>query len=82
MVMYDFIHLPEEEKLNITSHQGTFLMKRDHFGLMINLYGVDDFYVEVWYHPDLYYIQKITAFRSEKRLEPYLDQIELSELIV
>ena len=77
MGLYEFIQLKEREKADITWQLGTFLMSRDTDGLKINLYGVDDFYVEVWYNPELNYIQKISAFRSVDCLEPYLDLIEL-----
>jgi hypothetical protein len=78
MVLHDFKELPPREKADITNQHGTYLMYRDLYGLKIKLYSIDDFFVEVWYHPELCYIQKIGAFKSMDRLEPYLDQIELS----
>ena len=53
MGLYEFILLPDHDKADIVWQQGTYLMYRDLNGLKINLYGVEDFYVEVWYNPEL-----------------------------
>ena len=58
--------------------QGTFLMTRFFNGLAINLYYVDNFYVEVWYNREENYIQQITSFKSLECLEPYLSLIDLN----
>ena len=77
MGLYKFIRLPEQDKADITWDQGTFLMSRNTDDLKINLNGLDDFYVDVWYKPELNYIQKISAIRSVDALAPYLDLIEM-----
>ena len=72
-----FIQLSDREKADMVLQQGTFLMTRELHGLKINLYAVEDFYVEVWYNPEPYYIQKIISFGGIVCLEPYLDLIKL-----
>ena len=77
MGLYKFIRLPEQDKADITWDQGTFLMSRNTDDLKINLNGLDDFYVDVWYSLELNSIQKIPAIRSVDALAPYLDLIEM-----
>ena len=43
----------------------------------INLYSLNDFYVELWYDQLSNKIIKIRSFKSTNPLDPYLDDIRL-----
>jgi hypothetical protein len=46
-----------------------------------NLYALWSFYVEVFYDPEKNKMTKFRTFKSLTPLEPYLDQVELDDLL-
>ena len=82
MGLYDFISLDKEGKANMLWQLGVFLMARPYSAGTINLYGIDDFYVEVYYNQELNCIEDIRSFRSVGCLEDYLDKMNLTDLFL
>jgi hypothetical protein len=46
-----------------------------------SLYQLNDFYVEVQYNGGINAITKFTSFSTYTKLEPYLDKIDISNII-
>jgi len=59
-----------------------FIMVRVENGYRINLYGCIHFYAEVWYKYGRNTILKIGSFNKVKYLEPYLDKIDINEILL
>ena len=62
-------------------HYGTFLVERFDQTHKIKLYAVGNFYVEVLYPLHSNLITEMRSFKQMEYLEPYLDLIELNDLI-
>ena len=74
---YQFNLMPTHEQAAYSWMKGSYLMARQCDGLSVNLYHVDQFFVEVWYDPIKNCVDKIRSFKSRKCLEPYLEKIEI-----
>jgi hypothetical protein len=59
---------------------GDFVIDRMEGIYSILLYQVYSFYVEVWFEAKKNKIEKIASFSNMKRLEPYLNKIDISYL--
>ncbi len=81
MGLYEFIALNVNEKVDAVWNQATYLMSRKTETGSVNLYALEDFYVEVYYDQELNSIEDIRSFKSVHCLEPYLDVIELKKLL-
>lgn len=80
--IYGFIRLSMNERAQVTWDSGTFLLSRqDAEQVTVNLHAVEDFYVEVVYSGEHNAIVDVTPFASLHLLEPYLQQIDLRELL-
>ena len=79
--IYGFIGLSLDEQANYTWQVGAFLHNRKGEGFNANLYGVEDFYVEVRYDTERNAIAQIMPFNSPDLLQPYLEQIDLRDLL-
>ncbi|MFD3002681.1 hypothetical protein ACFS7Z_20085 [Pontibacter toksunensis] len=58
-----------------------FLAIRTEIGCSVVLYHMSDFFVEVWYSPEDNQIALVHGFERRELLEPYLEMIDLAELI-
>lgn len=77
LTLFDFNGLTESEKADAV-WQATFLADREADGLMVQLYGLPNFYVEVFYDAKTNNISHFEAFTSRNRLVPYLAQIKFN----
>ena len=77
LTQHDFDQLPETEKAEAV-WQGKFLSDREENGLMVQLYTVDDFYIEVFYDPLANKILSFRSFTSRHLLVPYLAHIKFN----
>lgn len=77
ITLYEFNILPDNEKADTVWENGVFLLNRVVEGNAINLYSLNDFYVEIWYDQPNNKIIKIRSFKSTNPLDPYLDDISL-----
>ncbi|WP_345159859.1 hypothetical protein [Pontibacter saemangeumensis] len=60
---------------------GRFLAIRTEMSCSVVLYHMNEFFAEVWYSPEDNQIALVHGFGSRKLLEPYLDVIDLKELM-
>jgi hypothetical protein len=61
--------------------KGVYLTERSMDDLLVALYQVDDFYVEVYHRFSNSEIVKLISFHGGKLLEPYLEKIQLNVLL-
>ena len=80
MNLYQFISLDKEVKAELLWDLGIFLMTRPYYNGKVNLYGIEDFYVEVYYNCALQCIEEICCFKCVEYLDAYLDIIDLNDL--
>ena len=76
-----FESLPYKSKIQLLYNDGIYVGKRTLNGLTAILYQVQSFYVEIFF---MQYRRQIKCFHiseSTHILNPYLDQIEVNELI-
>ena len=67
----------KEEKAIYTWDFGTFMASRMLGKHLINLYYVDNFFVEVWYTPENKIVYGVKSFSSDRCFEAYLDEIKI-----
>jgi len=54
---------------------GEYIAMREYYNHRINLYSLNDFFVEVWYSPGENKIEKIEVLESENTLDLYIDNM-------
>ncbi|MBD8489877.1 hypothetical protein IFO69_14050 [Echinicola sp. CAU 1574] len=78
MIKEDFKKLPLHKKINKLYTEGTFVVGIRYYTHKVNLYLLDNEYVEVFYNHKLDKIDKIDFLNHEHtRMKFYLDQINL-----
>lgn len=80
MNLYDYTLLCHSEKIDLLYNHGVYVGKRKVNGKTVVLYQLEGFYVQIFYKVYRRYISNINFFTSTKRLQPYLDQIDVAEL--
>ncbi|MFD3003980.1 hypothetical protein ACFS7Z_26730 [Pontibacter toksunensis] len=78
---YQFNPCPRDTRANLVWQQGRFLAIRTEMGCSGVLYHMSGFFAEVWYSPEDNQTALVHGFESKKLLEPYLDRINLEELM-
>ena len=78
--LYQFNALTDPEKAQEVLEHGANLKTRTEGGLIVNLYSISNFYVEVWYDGASNRIDRIRSFKNIDHLEPYIDVIDLGEV--
>ncbi len=74
----DFHNLPFHKKIKLLYTEGTFVVGIRYYGHKVNLYLLDNEYIEVFYNHKLDKIDKIDFLpRNHTRMKFYLDQIQL-----
>ncbi len=81
MKFFEFMELDNRGKAFAVWHYGTFLVERQDQSHKIKLYALDNFYVEVLYPLHSNLITEMRSFDQFTFLEPYLELIEIDELI-
>ncbi len=86
MTRNEFCQLSKEKKCQYVWVRCTFLATRFHQKAdkkaRVNLFTNGRFYIEVWYNSPYDYFGDIEAFESDAVLEPYLDTINLQQMLV
>ncbi|MDB5141135.1 MAG: hypothetical protein JWR12_3051 [Mucilaginibacter sp.] len=77
LTLYDFNSLTDTEKAEAV-WRGSFLADRGENGLMVQLYAVSSFYVELFYDPLANKILSFRPFTSKHLLTPYLVHIKFN----
>jgi len=69
------------EKIKTLFEKGTFIVAIRYYGYKVNLYLLNNYYVEVFYNHKLDKIEKIELMESRHtRVKFYTDQISLQDL--
>ena len=77
----DFSRMSLEKKINVLYERGTFVMAIRYYGYKINLYLMDDYYLEVFVNHKQAAIEKITLLdTTHSRMKFYSDQIKLPHI--
>ena len=75
MNLFHFLSTIEPRPYGI---KGVYFCTRRSTHGYVNLYGIERFYVEVFYHTDYNEIEDIRCFQSVYALDPYLELIDIS----
>jgi len=78
MKLYDFKFLDDKSQAEILFNYGVLIAERLYKDLVIQLYQINSFYVEVYYNAVFKMVQGINSFDNLTRLEPYLSSIDIS----
>ncbi len=81
MTLFDFRNLPDTVQIDILYSEGIYVGKRKHGTSIVVLYQLESFYVEVFYTKYRRYIRNINSFQSTAFLNPYLELIDVDEII-
>ena len=77
MNLYDFLRLSEEEQYNATWDIGVLVDQFFTDGIAINLYAINEFFVEVYYDQSNNKILYKKHFKQGELLDKYLNRINL-----
>lgn len=80
MTINEFMALDETSQAEALINKAC-IIGRDEDKFKVLLYQVDSFYVEVYYHKEHREIKRLLPFEDTDFLEPYLNSIDISELI-
>ena len=81
MKLAEFNKLETEEQQKAVLIQGVFLAERRDPPLRMMLYDMGSFYVEVFFLSRYNKVAWFNGFDNVKKLEPYLQKIEVSSLL-
>jgi len=77
----DFRLLEDSVQVDLLYEKGCYLGKRRADECIILLYQLDSFYAEIYYRRYRRIIQQILCFQSTQFLDPYLQQMDVHELV-
>lgn len=77
-----FRSLTLKEKVKTLYFEGTFIVAIRYYKYKINLYLLNNYYVEVFYNHKRDFIEKVELFsmQNNSRIKFYSDQVRLPEL--
>lgn len=78
--MENFKKLTIDQQAAYVKKKGQYLSIRENRHFLIDLYSLDDFFVELWYSPNSVGINQIKAFNHIDHLDPYLKNIDLANI--
>jgi hypothetical protein len=81
MTLAQFNKLKIEEQQKAVLINGVFLGERKDPPLRMMLYGMESFYVEVFFLSRYNKVAWFNGFQSTKKLEPYLQKIDVSSIL-
>jgi hypothetical protein len=81
MWLTEFMHLKKPKQVELLYKEAVYIAKRKEGNLVSVLYQLDGFYVEVLYLKYRWQIGCINAFESVDLLDPYLEFMDVEELI-
>ena len=71
----DFNKLNLQKKGSIVFNEAKYLGVRFYYNYAINLYTLDDLFIEVWYFKPTNRIEKIEVLGDNKTLDLYIDSM-------
>ncbi|HEY0057592.1 MAG TPA: hypothetical protein VGB56_00570 [Flavisolibacter sp.] len=81
MTLFEFRVLSDEEQIDRLYQDAVYIGKRKEGHLSVVLYQLDGFYVEVYYHKYRRLVYRLRGFTSTIPLDPYLEQINVEDLV-
>ncbi|KAA5539160.1 hypothetical protein [Adhaeribacter rhizoryzae] len=81
MELYDFNRYNMAHRAAAVWEKGHFLAVRQSGDCRICLYAMGKFFAEVWYQTDNNQIELVRGFKSIACLQPYLELVDLSDII-
>ena len=81
MKIEEFKYLEKETKKRLLFDNEVYLASRQESEFIIELYQIDSFYVEAYFHESDQEIGYMRAFSSIDDLIPYLGKIDISNII-
>jgi hypothetical protein len=72
--------LSQPKQLDLTMKEGVYLMSYKQYNVVIRLFQLHYFYVEVYSFDEDGKIAMVNAFEDMKQLDPYLERLELPAL--
>jgi hypothetical protein len=80
MQFEEFRKLSLDEQHKIVSNKGVMLRERLTHSFLIFLYGLDGFYIELFFHKKSGIFATLKPFNNLDELSPYLEDIDLGKL--
>ncbi len=81
MNIYEFNRSDFENKAALVWEQGEFLTVRVSGNYNICLYSLGKFFAEIWYRVEENEVETVRGFTSDSCLEPYLNLVDLTDII-
>lgn len=81
ITLYDFSVLSTAEQIDILYANGVYIGKTLKEDMNVVLYQLDAFYVEIYYRKYRCLVQRVRCFTSTMCLNPYLENMDVAELI-
>lgn len=81
MNFYEFRMLNKNEQIDLLYKDGIYIGKRKEGRSTVVLYQLDSFYVKIFYEKYRYYINRLYCFTSTILLNPYLDQVNVGDMV-
>ena len=82
MTQTEFWKLPDAEQIDLLYQEGVYIDKRKVGMTTILLYQLNGFYIEVCYYKYRISIAWVRCSESTRILDPYLDKMDIAELVV
>jgi len=77
----EFNELTLDEKAWHLWHGATFLHVYEKSVHRVNLFYLNEYYIELWYHMEGNKVDNIRAFTSQSLLDPFLENIQIGSLL-
>ncbi|MBA2747117.1 MAG: hypothetical protein H0U44_12895 [Flavisolibacter sp.] len=81
MKAFDFRLLQQQDQLDLLYQDGVYLSKRKSGKSHVLLFEFHCYYVELYYIKYRQVVSKVFCFESTEYLNPYLEEINVEELI-
>ena len=82
MTIDEFKILEKTQREQLLFHNGVYLASRQEPEFVIDLYQIDSFYIEAFYHQGKKRLIYIRAFSTTDDLLPYIMNIDISFVLV
>lgn len=76
-----FNNLTNDQQLIEVIGSGTFLLERERNGFSAQLFELFGFYVEIYFQQPSNKVLLVQGFDQPSKLEPYLEVVDISQLV-
>ena len=81
MDFYKFRMLDKNEQIDLLYKEGIYIGKLKEGNSIVVLYQLDSFYVKIFYQKYRCYVNRLYCFTSTALLEPFLDQVNVNDMV-